>query len=99
MRRATASVEPQDRGHFRDAELVHGGVDDHLARKFHPRSLHVEGEDRLALEPPEPAVKVTARAAEERPADGGEDRIAQVAVQSWHGAGLDPPRNRLPMTR
>ena len=34
-------------------------------------------------------MKVADGDAEEDAADGGEHRIAEVAVQRWHGSGLD----------
>ncbi len=87
--RAAAAVGREGGGDLGHAEAGEGGFDDHLGGELHAGGAEVEGEDGVATEGTEAAVEVADGDAEEDAADGGEDGIAEIAVEWRHGAGFD----------
>ena len=71
------------------ALLGQGRLDDHLAGELHAGRLQVERDHAVPAEAAQAAVEVADLAAEEQPADEGEHRVAEVAVQRRHRARLD----------
>ena len=70
-------------------QLMQRRLDHHLARELHAWALELEVEHRLAREAAQAAMEVADRDLEEQPADEGEHRIAEIAVQGGHGALCD----------
>ncbi|KAK0332132.1 hypothetical protein LTR94_026128, partial [Friedmanniomyces endolithicus] len=89
VRRAAAPVLGQHRRHLADVEMRERGGHDHLAGEFHACRAQVEVDDRLAIEPAQPAVKIADRDAEEQPPDRRQHGIAEIAMQQRHRAGQD----------
>jgi len=90
VRRARAAVGAQRDRHLAGTQPVQRGLDDHLARELHAGGAQVEPEDRLAVEPAQPAVEVADAAAEEHPPEERQHGVAEVAVQRGHGVARDP---------
>ena len=72
-----------------DVELRLGGADHHLGRELHAGGAQVELEQALAAEGAHAAVGVAHAGAEEEVEGAREQRVADVAVQPRHRAGLD----------
>ena len=76
----------------RDPEPVgsHGRGDQHLARKFHSRSVKIESLDSFTIERTQAAMEIAYLYVEEQSSEKAEDRVPQIAVQEWHGARRYP---------
>jgi hypothetical protein len=72
-----------------DVELRLGGPDHHLRGELHARRAQVERGERLPTERAHAAVGVAHAGAEEEVEGAREHRVADVAVQPGHRAGLD----------
>jgi hypothetical protein len=71
-----------------DVESELRGADYLLRGELHPRGPEVEGGEQVAPEGPHPAVGVADSGVEEEVQHAGQERIADVAVQSRHRAGM-----------
>ena len=72
-----------------DVELLLRGPDDHLGGELHPGRAQVQPGQHVAADRPHAAVRVADAGAEQEVEDAGQDRVADVAVQPRHGAGMD----------
>src|SRR5579863_558164 len=91
MRRPPATIRRQRSGNFGDLQPAERSFDDHLAREFHSGGLQIDPLNRAAIEAAQAAMKIADRGAKEQAAKLRQHRVAQVAVQERHGAGLDSP--------
>ena len=90
VRRAAALVGVELDRHFADIEAGAIGVDDHLGRELHPRRSRVDPREGVRGEAAHAAMKIADRRAVEPTRNRGKHRIAEIAMQRRHGAGLDP---------
>ena len=72
-----------------DVQVRLGGADHHLGGELHAGGAEVELGQPVAAEGAHAAVGVAHAGLEEEVQRAGEDRVADVAVQPRHGAGLD----------
>ena len=61
----------------------------HLAGEFHARGVQVQAPDARGVEAAQAAMEIAEIDPEEQPAEIAQHRIAEIAVQRRHGAGLD----------
>jgi hypothetical protein len=61
----------------------------HFTRELHARRAQVEGENRLAPQAAQAAVKIADARAAEQPPDETKQWIAEIAMQQGHCAGRD----------
>src|SRR6266404_3462283 len=86
MRWPRPTVGRERRRNFGDIQPVDRCLHDHLACELHAGGLKSERENRIAREAAQSAVEIAAGAVEENTADGGQHRIAEIAMERWHGA-------------
>lgn len=72
---AAAPVGAEGDRDLAGTQPVQRGLDDHLAGELHAGGPQVEPEDRVAVEPAQPAVEVADRAAEEHPPEERQDGV------------------------
>ena len=96
MRRAGATVRRQDRRHLGNRQPLNGRLHHHFAGEFHAGCLQIQPQNRVAVETPQPAMEIAARAMEEQPSDRGQHRIAQIAVQRRHRTRHDAALEAVP---
>ena len=89
VRRPGAAVGPQGGRDLGDAQAVQRRADDHLGGELHAGGSEAQPQHRLARDAAQAAVEVADVARVEEPADGGEHRVAEVAVLPGHRARLD----------
>nr|BFE77248.1 hypothetical protein GCM10020092_105490 [Actinoplanes digitatis] len=90
VRCPAAAVRLERRRHLGHVVAVQRGPDDQLGRELHAGHAQVEVADAVAVEAADAAVEVAdALEPEEHPAQPGEHRVAQVAVQERHRALAD----------
>src|SRR5216683_3645197 len=87
--RPAALVRPENNGNLADPRADLPGLDDHLERKFHPRTADVQPVIEGAREPTHTAITVADAHVEEQIEQGGEAGISEIPVEWRHGAGFD----------
>src|ERR1700750_2201589 len=90
VRRATAPVRRQRRRHLLDVEIGPLGPKDHLARKFHPGRLKIEGANGIGAKAAKPAMEIADLDIKEQSAEKAQDGITEIAVQEGHRSRRDP---------
>src|SRR5713101_4451024 len=89
MGRPAALVRPENNGNLADPCADLPGLDDHLERKFHPRTADIQPVIEDAREPTHTAITVADTHVEEQIEQSGEAGISEILVQWGHGSGLD----------
>src|ERR1700722_1891270 len=89
MRRPGPPIRRQCRRHLSYSQPSDGRLHHHLRSELHARRLKVKVEHGVAVETPQAAMEVATGGMEKQPADGGQDRIAEVAMEWRHRAGGD----------
>jgi hypothetical protein len=72
-----------------DLQVLLGGPDDHLGGELHARRAQIQPRQDIAAQRAHAAVCVVDAGAEEEVEQARENRVADVAVQPGHRAGLD----------
>src|ERR1700760_1284923 len=86
MRRARASVRREHGGYLGDAPSRKRRLDNHLACEFHAWRTQPQSQSRRAINATQATMEVTnARGKEQAPGEA-QQRVAQIAMQQWHGA-------------
>src|SRR5262245_58861991 len=70
---------------FGNPQVIERGFHDHFGCKLHPRRMQLQRVNCFLTEAAQATMKVTNSCAKQDVANQGQDRVAEPAMQQWHG--------------